>query len=237
MSCNFIYFDASTSIRKSSRLDTNNQHRCHLLLDMMDRAELEHYRILSFPIYYGRLLLNTWKLNSVQLLVSIIGTGVVLTVIARFGRFLWSYLLRPSSLPRYCHSETGSWALITGASDGIGRGFADELLSNGFNVLIHGRNEEKLQGIQKGMKLRWPRRGVEYVVADASETNAELRVVEKVKTLPGRLTVLVNNVGGEAPTSNRDAPRLLLMTAVQGFRSSQSSRRSRTRRKRLSISV
>jgi 17beta-estradiol 17-dehydrogenase / very-long-chain 3-oxoacyl-CoA reductase len=37
-----------------------------------------------------------------------------------------------------------SWALITGASEGIGRAFALDLARQGFNVAIAARREEKL---------------------------------------------------------------------------------------------
>nr|POE63295.1 very-long-chain 3-oxoacyl-coa reductase 1 [Quercus suber] len=163
----------------------------------MDHAEIANWGILSFPIYYGRLALGLWRNDHVQLLSAAIGTGVILTGVARLGQFIWSHFLRPSALQRYCHAETGSWALVTGASDGIGRAFADELLDRGFNVLLHARNEEKLQGIQAALRDRFPRRRVEYVVADASRTDGpELRVLEKVQALSGKLTILVNNVGG-----------------------------------------
>jgi hypothetical protein len=46
------------------------------------------------------------------------------------------YFLYPSPLHRYLGNQQGksSWALVTGASDGIGEGFAHELCSHGFNV-------------------------------------------------------------------------------------------------------
>lgn len=50
------------------------------------------------------------------------------------------YFLYPSPLHRYLGNQQGksSWALVTGASDGIGEGFAHELCSHGFNVIIMG---------------------------------------------------------------------------------------------------
>ncbi|KAJ7132523.1 putative short chain dehydrogenase/reductase [Mycena epipterygia] len=127
------------------------------------------------------------------------------------------YFIRPSQLQRYCHSQSGSWALVTGASDGIGRAFADELLASGFNVLIHGRNERKLIGIKQELERRFPRRAVDYVVADASEHDyPERAIVEKVQRLPGKLTVLVNNVGGvEKPfTLLAESPAAVVETCL-----------------------
>ncbi|EMC91222.1 hypothetical protein BAUCODRAFT_80496 [Baudoinia panamericana UAMH 10762] len=110
--------------------------------------------------------------------------------------FVWRFV-RPSLLQTYCHSPSGSWALVTGSSDGIGRGFAEELLDRGFNVLLHGRNAEKLQRLQSELAEHFPKRTVDSVVADAgSYDRPERTVVDKVKSLPGQLTILVNNVGG-----------------------------------------
>ncbi|KAJ7112916.1 hypothetical protein C8R44DRAFT_796905 [Mycena epipterygia] len=180
----------------------------------MDRDELESYDIFSFLIQ----VLGFWKQDLVQLVVSTIGTGVVLSLGVKLSYFLWSHFVRPSQLKQYCHSQSGSWALVTGASDGIGRAFADELLANGFNVLLHGRNEAKLTGIKQELERRFPKRAVDYVVADASHHDyPERAIVDKVQRLPGKLTVLVNNVGGtENPTFRllEDSPAAYIETTL-----------------------
>lgn len=58
--------------------------------------------------------------------------------------------LRIRSSPLYAYSSSNdAWALITGASDGIGKAFALELSSvYNFNVIIHGRNREKLERVR-----------------------------------------------------------------------------------------
>ena len=89
---------------------------------------------------------------------------------------------------------------MTGASDGIGRAFAFELCSRGVNVIIHGRNEEKLGKVQKELLEKYSTRLVEIAVIDAAiyDNNAALTaLVERCRSLPkGRLRILVNNVGG-----------------------------------------
>ena len=37
----------------------------------------------------------------------------------------------------------GSWVLVTGASDGIGKAYCLEFARQGFNIVIVGRNIEK----------------------------------------------------------------------------------------------
>ncbi|KAJ1506460.1 hypothetical protein HMI56_000602, partial [Coelomomyces lativittatus] len=49
----------------------------------------------------------------------------------------------------------GAWAVITGASDGIGKAFAFELAKNKFNVVILARTESKLQAISKEIQTKY----------------------------------------------------------------------------------
>jgi short-subunit dehydrogenase len=118
----------------------------------------------------------------------------------RFLYLLVSFIyipFRPSSLSRYNHSN--AYALITGSSDGIGFAFAHELLSRGFNVILHGRNEKKLAGIKSDLLKQYPSRDVRYYISDAAKTGPESyaemdAMLSSTKDLP--ITVLINNVGG-----------------------------------------
>ena len=47
-------------------------------------------------------------------------------------------------LKRYCRKDGQSWAVVTGATDGIGLGFCEVLTTLGFNVVLISRNAEKL---------------------------------------------------------------------------------------------
>ena len=46
----------------------------------------------------------------------------------------------------------GSWALITGSTDGIGLAFAKSLAKYGFNIILVARNPEKLQKVEQELK-------------------------------------------------------------------------------------
>jgi len=113
----------------------------------------------------------------------------------QLARYLYCYI-RPSSLPRYNPTGKDAWALVTGATGGIGFGFAEELSERGFNVFLHGRNREKLSRRQEELQAKFP--GIKYkiIVSDAAD------IYENVNLIPNEigdanLTVLVNNVGGE----------------------------------------
>ncbi|KAF2223768.1 hypothetical protein BDZ85DRAFT_175629, partial [Elsinoe ampelina] len=94
-----------------------------------------------------------------------------------------------------------TWALITGASDGIGLGFTHALLSKGFNILLHGRNEAKLASLATTLHTQYPSAEIRTVLADASTfTPSDIeRIRTTASSLPGPLTVLINNVGGAPP--------------------------------------
>ena len=132
-------------------------------------------------------------LGQFQAGLSIFSTITVLYLLIRLIFWVWLYI-RPSSLPRYLHGQTTAWALVTGASDGIGKEFARELLAGGFNVILHGRNEVKLSKVKSELLSVFPSREIEIAVADASILGAEASVVKVVGDR--NLTVLVNNVGG-----------------------------------------
>ena len=121
----------------------------------------------------------------------------------RLTNFIYLHFLRSSSLSRYKSDSPAAWALVTGSSDGIGKGFAEELCHQGFNVIIHGRNEKKLNAVKADLLQRWPQCEVRIMIFDASRESDDLAKLDAAvqQQLQGlNLTVLVNNVGGGAGT-------------------------------------
>jgi 17beta-estradiol 17-dehydrogenase / very-long-chain 3-oxoacyl-CoA reductase len=113
--------------------------------------------------------------------------------------------LRPSTLHRYLRSKDGkpAWALVTGASDGIGKALSFELASKGFNVVLHGRNPQKLERVQRELQAAHPNRSFRILIADATQCAPDTfkDIAHRLSDIPGHLTVLVNNAGG-TPVSN-----------------------------------
>jgi hypothetical protein len=127
-------------------------------------------------------------------ILSSVGAVTCLIFLVKVARHLHCYL-RPSSLHRCNPPGKESWALVTGASDGIGLGFAQELCDRGFNVFLHGRNHQKLLRVQEQLKAQWPTSKTKVIVFDASKPTEEMsEIVREVGN--ANLTVLVNNVGG-----------------------------------------
>lgn len=123
--------------------------------------------------------------------LALIGAVTSINILWRLFVFV-RHFLRPSALPRYLHGE--AWALVTGASDGIGAGLVDELANRGFNVVLHGRNQAKLEGCMKRLKDKYPRRQFTTAVLDA-KTATPRQIEDMAAQLPKTLTVLINNVG------------------------------------------
>lgn len=127
------------------------------------------------------------------------------------AQFVRTHILHVSNLPRY-HSlnKSGdrdrSWALVTGASDGIGFGFAEELAAQNFNVILHGRNKAKLEGLIEQLRQQYPLLRFKAFVVNASQrenwTKAFSDLINELEADKADLKVLVNNVGGSGGSFN-----------------------------------
>jgi short-subunit dehydrogenase len=135
--------------------------------------------------------------------LSTIGLGTLSYLSYKLTRQATIYLL-PSQLQRY--NESGkTWALVTGATDGIGYGFCEELCSRGFNVILHGRNREKLVQRVRELNTAFPAQKTGIVVFDVVGLSDGVDdIAQQVRGIigkQGKLSVLVNNVGGETRPS------------------------------------
>lgn len=103
------------------------------------------------------------------------------------------FVLPATNFSKY-GAKKGKWAVITGASDGIGKEYALQLAKKGLNVVLVSRTASKLEALADEITAKY---GVEakYVAFDASTdapANYEL-LRESIAGLP--VTVLINNVG------------------------------------------
>lgn len=124
-----------------------------------------------------------------------VGVATTCYWMIQLARYLYCYI-RPSSLPRYNPTGKDACALVTGATDGIGFGFAEELSERGFNVFLHGRNREKLSRRQEELQTKFPNIKYKIIVSDAANIHEDVNLIPN-EIGDANLTVLVNNVGGE----------------------------------------
>ncbi|KAG5521956.1 hypothetical protein RHGRI_034243 [Rhododendron griersonianum] len=131
------------------------------------------------------------------LLLSSLGFLSLLKHTISLLKWLFITLLRPpKTLKNY-----GSWALITGSTDGIGKAFAFQLAQNGLNLILVSRNSQKLNSVSSEIQAKYPRTKVKVVVLDFSgDVKAGVGAVEEVvRGLD--VGILVNNVGVSYPVA------------------------------------
>ena len=133
---------------------------------------------------------------------SALGAGLALYLSYKILDVIWLYA-RPSGLGRYLYrnGDEPAWALVTGATDGIGKALSSELAEMGFNVVLHGRNPTKLERVRAELTAAYPARSFTTLIADAFDccrseggsADLEARLLGAVKDI--HLTVLVNCAG------------------------------------------
>jgi len=101
----------------------------------------------------------------------------------------------------------GKWAIVTGASDGIGKEVAIELAKKGHSVALLARSADKLAVVKEEVATHLKEgEQVMYVVADFSNGDTEKlykHISEKLFEVLGDVGVLVNNVGVSYPGALR----------------------------------
>jgi short-subunit dehydrogenase len=90
------------------------------------------------------------------------------------------------------HDEKG-WAVVTGASSGLGAIFADQLAKRGLSLVLTGRDQARLNAVAQRVGQVAPNVEIELVVGDLG---ADADIDALVARLDGRaIDVLVNNAG------------------------------------------
>jgi glucose 1-dehydrogenase len=119
-------------------------------------------------------------------------------------------------------SLDGQWALVTGASKGIGYGIAEKLVADGANVVLVARNVDDLREAERTLRAGADHgQQVEVRPADTADRHAVAALFAWVRDeLPG-LNVLVANAGSgavipflELPTDVWDATLALNLTGT-----------------------
>src|SRR4029453_5083715 len=95
---------------------------------------------------------------------------------------------------------SGKTALVTGASSGIGKAFAELLAQKGYAVVVTARRADRLDALAAELKQKY---GVapHTIVADLSQPNASQQIVGELASRKLAIDVLVNNAGYGVPGS------------------------------------
>eukprot|EP00475_Leptophrys_vorax_P024263 TRINITY_DN33449_c0_g1_i1.p1 TRINITY_DN33449_c0_g1~~TRINITY_DN33449_c0_g1_i1.p1 ORF type:complete len:330 (+),score=24.19 TRINITY_DN33449_c0_g1_i1:108-1097(+) len=129
--------------------------------------------------------------------LALVGIIVILRGLSFLLTGIWVLFLRPGkNLRRY-----GSWAIVTGCTDGIGKGFVKEFAKRKINVILVSRTQEKLQAVASEVEEKYKIQA-KVVVADFSNPGPALEnSYAQIQSLVDELEVgiLVNNAGLSYP--------------------------------------
>ncbi|KAJ8758912.1 hypothetical protein K2173_002691 [Erythroxylum novogranatense] len=135
------------------------------------------------------------------LLVSFLGFFSLIKITICILKWVYTTFLRPpKNLKKY-----GSWCLITGATDGIGKAFAHQLALHGLNLVLAGRNPGKLTAVSSEIQAKFPSTTVKTLVFDfssevlVSDGGIKPVVEEAIRGLD--VGLLINNVGITYPSA------------------------------------
>lgn len=118
-------------------------------------------------------------------------------------------------------ADNSSWqgkvAIVTGGSSGIGEAAAISLAAEGANVLITGRNAEKLAKVASMSDK------IEALQMDSSEARSGVQIVEAALSRWQRIDLIVNNSGAgqPLPVEAYDAEVIARMSAINIIAPSQ----------------
>lgn len=117
-------------------------------------------------------------------------------VVRSIFNHVYGYIIGPA-LNKLNLKKMGQWAVITGATDGVGKAYAEELASKGIDVVLISRTKEKLEIVAREIEEKF-KVNTKIIEADFTEGNKIYDNIEK--QLYGLdIGILVNNVGISYP--------------------------------------
>ena len=121
---------------------------------------------------------------------------VIIWLISKLIRGIWtSFLGHTLGMGvKWCPSPK-TWAVITGATDGIGKAYAQRMAKMGYNLLIISRNEEKLNKTKEEILSKHKKCSqIQTLAVDFTKPDIYDRLENAINELED-IHVLVNNVG------------------------------------------
>ncbi len=108
----------------------------------------------------------------------------------------------------------GQWALVTGASSGLGADFARELAARGADLVLVARREERLRSLAGELTAAHGIR-VHLIPMDLAVPGAAAHLVEQLDDLGVAPDLLINNAGAGTFAAFHDTPWSRLESLIQ----------------------
>ncbi|KAL2725435.1 very-long-chain 3-oxoacyl-CoA reductase-like [Vespula squamosa] len=118
---------------------------------------------------------------------------VAVKILIRGVHLIWKKLLAPNLGLGIDLTIQGRWAVITGATDGLGKAFAKALASKGLDIVLVSRSLVKLKDVSTEIKERY---GVKTHIVEADLTQGPAMYSKIAKTTKElEVGILINNAG------------------------------------------
>lgn len=134
------------------------------------------------------------SLNSI---ITFFGIISIIKLIFRVFSFIRTYFF---SRPINFKEKYGNgWVVVTGASEGIGFGFAEQFARLNHKVLLISRNEEKLKKAVNELNTKYPNAIIKYEIFDFNRdyNEEDINSLKKILStyIKEEICILFNNVG------------------------------------------
>lgn len=136
--------------------------------------------------------LSCWEKLGIVLL-----SAVGLRILVRLSVFLWKKILAPYFGLAIDVTTQGKWAVVTGATDGLGKAFARAFADKGLDVVLVSRTLSRLEDVAAEIKQDY---GVETRIVEADLTKGQSAYAKVEKVVEDlEVAVLVNSAGASYP--------------------------------------
>nr|XP_027195625.1 hydroxysteroid dehydrogenase-like protein 1 [Dermatophagoides pteronyssinus] len=142
---------------------------------------------------------------------------ILSSVFNGFRLHIWSRIwFRTNFVEKY-----GKWAVITGATDGIGLEYARQFAQRGLNIILLGRNSDKLTRVRTQLLEMNRERNIQVISiqADLNSDDRQMyqRIWREIDPENREIGILVNNAGVMFDSPNRflDQPETKLWEHVR----------------------
>ncbi|ORX35602.1 putative ketoreductase [Kockovaella imperatae] len=130
------------------------------------------------------------------LVLAFLGAGVAFRYLISFLRLILELTIIPGTNIKSYKSKTGSYALVTGCTSGIGLEFAKQFAGKGYNLILLGRRQTALDDLVKEISGKY-KVDCKTVMVDLGDASSRAKGFAQVEKLAQELdvAVLVNNAG------------------------------------------